>query len=1326
VSDQSRVIILEAAPLLVLAALYLSAAALLAATAARSRHFSPLGVGMFLLFLIVAGLAGAVGGLKLDDETFLDEIPSWAFLATAVVAAVPAVLVLARGKERKLLVAGGGATAEEEMGRRRAAEAVSRLSTALTRALGGREAADRLFDELESTFGIEKALIAIVDDEAGRAAGFAARGVEEDWWRGVTLDIEHDSGAIVTVARERTPYAVYDVATAPNINRPLAERVGAKSAAFVPLVSEGRITGVLVAASATRPRLFSSADLQVMQDLANETALALGRMRSDEALKAALDRERVVGDIARKVRSEIDLEKVLQVAVKEVAEAVGVARCFIRLGKPGDSMPILAEWHAPNVDAIGAASPRLPVLNLAAREGRTVAIGDIMTAPDLDDATLGGRDTLLNLGTRGVLATPIAVFGDGVGVFGMHRSEPTEWTESEIALAEAVAREIGLAIHTARLLRENTRRLDQQAALLKAAQVLTSDLRFGAVLRRLVDEVVRILGADAADCWIFDRERRMLRCHAVVGVPERNVGRELVPAGTFKQVIESGRPALKRDFAKTEVPPPSEDYTVFSEVIDAPITWLGEVRGVLGVCSREAGRFDSSDLEILDTFARLASLALHNAESFERHERQVQVQRGFYRVAEVLGSTLSLGETLDAFAQAACDALGGSAAFVLEPTGDEGSLAGSHGLPDTLHRALTEGLGEAAASFEAAAREERVIVSTSLADDDRFDEDLRTLLGKAGYRSLLSAPVAGPHGESDAVVVLFAEERTFSDDDLAVARHLTEAAKGALERSELFEAERRARGFSQRLAAVGGLLATKLEPEVALVEVAREAPALLGADAAVVRLLQHEELVVAAASGDGTKGLVNRRSSSADGVAGIVAQSRSPLAVSDARGTPRFGREDPLLEGAMMSVVSVPMIVQGGLYGVLSVYASRPRMWHEDEVQALIALAATASAALSTADLYQRVAEEKERSEAILAHIADGIVAIDRDGSIVLWNAMAEHITGVPAEEALGRRVVEVLQKELATSGADAPGQREISILRGGKEVWLSLTEAVMLDPAGSVAGRIFAFRDVSGERVVEQMKSDFIATVSHELRTPLTSIYGFAETLLRGDVDFSDAERETFLSYIASESERLIRIADDLLNVARLETGMLGLNVTSTDVGDVIEHVVTRLREQMDGRHTFAVEVHRGDLAVRADREKLRQVVANLVDNAIKFSPAGGQITFSARRRTDMAEVRVIDEGVGIPRADQQRIFTKFYRSDAASDAGVQGAGLGLFLVRGLLAAMGGRIWVESKEGEGSSFVFELPIAGTEPATTSEEQDEEVAPQPQPVRRTRQSSAPR
>jgi PAS domain S-box-containing protein len=1308
VDHEARVLLLESGPLLLLAGLYLALALVLAPALWRARRFSWVGFSVWVLLALAGGAALALGLVTLDDGDYLGGVHPAVVLSMILLGYLPPIAVLAQWRQRHLLVQAGARLrqAEEEASvRMREAEAISRLSTALSGTASGREAAAHLFDELQRVLDVEKALLASVEDEQ-RISGFAARGVDETWWRSVTLDVTKDVGAIVAVVRDRTPFAVFDVLAAPNINRNLAEAVGARSAAFVPLVSESRITGVLVVAS-TEPRLFSAADIELMVDLANETGLALGRTRSDEALEAALDRERLIAEISRRVRSELDVDSLLEVAVEELGRALGVARCFVRLGDPDGQLPIQAEWDAPGAQPIGGLAERLAVSNLAARERRTVALADILTASELDDPTLGGREALTDLGTRAVLVTPIQVFDRMIGVFGLHREEPGRWTDGEIALAEAAAREIGLAVHTARLLRQNERRAEEQGALLKAAQALTSDLRFEAVIQRLADELVQLFRADAADCWIFDDERRLLRCRAVTGLPERNVGRQIPPEGTFKEVVESGRPLLKRDFATTEKPRPSEDYQIFAEVLVAPITWLGEARGVLGVCSLDRGHFEAADLELLDTFARLASLALHNAESFEERERQAQVQRGFYRIAQVLGSTLSLSKTVDALAQAATETLGGSAAVVLAPRGDQLHVAGAHDLPEALAEELAGGLPDSASPFGAAAREERILTASSLADDDRFSEALRALLGKLGQKSLLCAPVAGPRGEKDVVVVFFDEAGAFSDEDLALARHLTGAARGAIERSELFESERRARTFSQRLADLGALLATKLDPAAAFGEVVREAPALLKAEAAVLRFLEDDDLVVRAAWGPATPGLVGARSSSAAGIAGAVAQSRAQFTVEDARGTPRFGREDPLLRNGMVSVIAVPMFAHGGnLNGVLAVYDRRVRLWREDEAQALAALATTAAAAFSSTELYARVTEEKERSEAILANIADGIVAVDRDGAIVLWNATAEHITGVPADEALGRRIVDVLQRELATEVREPRGERQVAFLRGDKEVWLSVTEAVMADAAGAVAGRIFAFRDISTERVVEQMKSDFVATVSHELRTPLTSIYGFAETLLRGDVQFSENERGTFLGYIASESERLIGIVDDLLNVARLETGTLGLSISRTDLGEVVNETVSKFAEHLDGDFTLDVEIPQGSVFVRADREKLTQIVMNLIDNAVKFSPQGGRIAVSARRRSDTAEFRVADEGIGIARADQQRIFTKFYRAEDASRHSPQGTGLGLFLARGLLAAMGGRIWVESTEGEGSTFVFELPVAkegSTEPARETE-----------------------
>ena len=237
---------------------------------------------------------------------------------------------------------------------------------------------------------------------------------------------------------------------------------------------------------------------------------------------------------------------------------------------------------------------------------------------------------------------------------------------------------------------------------------------------------------------------------------------------------------------------------------------------------------------------------------------------------------------------------------------------------------------------------------------------------------------------------------------------------------------------------------------------------------------------------------------------------------------------------------------------------------------------------------------EKERSVAILANIADGIVAVDRDGKVVLWNAAAEEITGVPqvgSDRAHDRAGVaapaRIGRRQRQTR------QRLVAIQRGGEEVWLSLSEAVMRDPLGTVAGRIFAFRDISADRMVEQVKSDFVAAVSHELRTPLTSIYGFAETLLRQDVPFGDEDRRIFLGYIASESERLTEIVDQLLNVARLDTGDLQVELGRIDVASVVSEIVGTVDESgaMNGHN---VEV---DLPARAacGRGRSREGAAGL-----------------------------------------------------------------------------------------------------------------------------------
>ncbi|HEY7148715.1 MAG TPA: GAF domain-containing protein [Gaiellaceae bacterium] len=1159
--------------------------------------------------------------------------------------------------------------------------AIASLSRALVRVKDKKAAARTLIDTCFSLLSVDFAAVALVDEDGRHAEGLLAvtSNGDVDWWPDVRLDFDNEPSGIASAVFEGAPVVVYDVSTSKQISPRLAERTAAKSAVFVPLVTEEKVPAVLVIATTDEPRVFTTDEQSLLQALAAEAALALDRARSADELADALERERLVASIGRKVRSELDLDAVLRVAVESTGVAAGVSRCFLRLGEPTSPMPIAAEWTAEGFVPIGKMAEQLSATNLAARERRTVAVGDVREEPKLQDPELGGIQALLDLDTLAVLGTPVLVFDRMIGVFGFHRPDPGDWSDAEIALAEAVARELGVAIHAAQLLQENTQRLEQQAALLKAAQVVTSELRLETVLQRLVVEVTKLLDADAADCYLFDADHSVLRCAAVYGLDP--------------ELVELEFPAERAIDDRFREPVPHPAYQGFAGAISAQMTWSGERRGVLGVATRDPERrFGEVESNLLETFAGLASLAVRNAASFEQSVRQARVQRGFYGIASALAEHLSQSATLDAVAHAANEALGGSFAAVLMPGARGLELAAAYRLPDELAASLAEATPSSARALTTAASERRMLSASSLDDDERFGEEWRRL---AGVRSLLAIPVDPPRREHGGlVVVFFAEQRSFTDDDLELGRRLAGAARAGLERSELYESEKTARALSQQLARTGSLLATELDPAAILEEVAEQAPALVGADACAIQLVHDDQLEVTAVGGTTVPAVAGAKFPATARPAGDVVQTRAPVVIADATDDPRVLADDPVLAAGHASYLGVPLVgVEQGLQGVLAVYSQRPRVWREEEVEALSALAGNASAVLSNAELYQRVAVERERSYAILSNIADGIVAVDREGEVVLWNEAAEAITGVPAAAAIGRTPVEVLQRELAAGDDDRLGERLLPIQRGGEEVWLSLTEAIMRDPVGSVSGRIFAFRDVSAERIVDQMKSAFVSTVSHQLRAPLTSIYGFAETLLRRDVLFGEAERETFLGYIASEAQRLTTIVDTLLTVARLEAGDLHVELAPTDLRAVVSEVVTTVEEgaAVNG-HKFVLHLPEGPLAASADPEKLGQILTNLLDNAVKFSPGGGTVTVEAHRRRGRVEVRVVDEGQGIPEGEREHIFSKFHRSETSGGPG--GAGLGLFIARGLVTAMGGRIWVDTAEGGGSSFAFDLPLA--------------------------------
>ena len=244
--------------------------------------------------------------------------------------------------------------------------------------------------------------------------------------------------------------------------------------------------------------------------------------------------------------------------------------------------------------------------------------------------------------------------------------------------------------------------------------------------------------------------------------------------------------------------------------------------------------------------------------------------------------------------------------------------------------------------------------------------------------------------------------------------------------------------------------------------------------------------------------------------------------------------------------------------------------------------------------------------------------------------------------------------------------------------------------------GTVYAFRDLTDVRRLEELKASFIATASHELRTPLAAVYGAAQTLLRHDFALDEGGRDRFVSLIADESERLGRIVNEILLASQLDAGRLDLAAEPFDAAELVERVIEATRAYAPPG--VSVEGRVGDELplVEADRDKVRQVLVNLVENAIKYSPDGGRVQVGVESQEENVLFLVRDEGLGIPSDEQSRVFEKFYRVDPQMTRGVGGTGLGLYICNELVSRMGGHIWLESKAGEGSTFLFELPAAAS------------------------------
>ena len=969
---------------------------------------------------------------------------------------------------------------------------------------------------------------------------------------------------------------------------------------------------------------------------------------------------------------------------------------------------------------------------------RVISLDEPIVASDISSAkwlTRAHKRAHAAEGTHAFLALPLKHRDEVIGTLVFYYRGRREFSDTELRSVTAVANLAAAAIGTAQIYAEQAQLAEDRRLIAEASELLASSIEYEKTLANVARLVVptfadwctvdmvaadgsiqrlTVAHVDAAKVDLANElaERLPIDPDATQGVPNviRTGQPELLPEITDELLVEA--------LAETpELLEPVRRLGLVSAMI-VPLLVRERVLGAISFFSAESGRrYTGDDLVSAFDLARRAAAAVDNARLYRdalQNERQV---RFLAQAGILLASSLDYDTTLANLARLTVPEVadwcivdvveGAQIRRVAVASGDADQQAALEQLrerypptwdsPQPAARALRDGAPVIFEAFEPGVLEQTV-----------FDPDHLELMQTLDPRSAVALPLVARGETLGAITFAWSRsDRRYGDQDLRLLEDLARRAALAVDNARLYERERAAGERLAFLAEASSTLASSLDYETTLTNVAQLvvprfadwcAVDTLDEDGAIRRLAvvhkDPEKRVWAYRSRDVHVPTIDEP----EGTGRVVRTGESALYrhVTDEllEGSTRDAEHLAVLKQlGMESAIVVPLKARGRMLGALMLVSADPdRLYDDDDLAFAEHIGRRSATAVDNALLFRR-SEERAHAALALAFVGDGVFLVDDEGVIRIWNAAAAAITGLAPEQMAGRRAAEAVPGWEAiearvplTEGSSAPRVETVPVEIDGAERWLSLSGVAF--PGGTV----YAFRDLTEERRVDRLKSEFVSTISHELRTPLAAIYGAALTLRREEPAL-EAQREGLLDVIAGEAERLASIVNDILWASRLESGTLHVAVESCDPVALVRTVVDAAQTHLPPNVTLALDVEPGVPPIAADPDKVRQVLTNLVDNAIKYSPDGGAVSVAMARNESMVSFEIRDTGLGIPAADQERIFEKFFRLDPELTRGVGGTGLGLYITRELVRRMDGRVGVESREGEGSTFTVELPV---------------------------------
>lgn len=781
-----------------------------------------------------------------------------------------------------------------------------------------------------------------------------------------------------------------------------------------------------------------------------------------------------------------------------------------------------------------------------------------------------------------------------------------------------------------------------------------------------------------------------------------------------------------------------------------------EILGYISVDKPRDGRAPTrTSVEVLELFAAQIALAIENSRLVESLRLQINTLNLFNELSRSITAKLDLPVVLNTVVQAVTNLLGYdfSTVFLQDQETERFVPRASSGYSLELLEGQTFGPDESL--IAQIAKTGMPIVMEEASEEPDF------VSGPVEIGSAIMAPLRAGGRTVGAVSADRKEAGDFTPTEVATFTAVADQVSVAVENARLFdevkrfseELEQRVEERTEELADALRDLRVERDRTNVLYRIASELVATLDIDRVLNKALSFIGEAVKANKGtivllDSETGYLYRRAaigtseevppggmrSSLDrdeGLIGWILKNVESVTLTDAQTDDRWlvREDDPSDEERTRSVLGVPIVSgEGRPVGAIFLHAYAVNAFTEADLRLVEAAAVQLGNAMNNAQLYRMLRQQAERlgsmlrtqqveaakSQSILEGIADGVMVADANGRIILFNAAAGRILSVTRSQALGRRLDEMLglygtmARDWLTQvnkWREHPKDYETGEFLAERLHLERRVVSVHLSPVISKGheflGTVSVFRDVTAEVEAERAKTEFVSTVSHELRTPMTAVKGYVDLLLMGATgDLSD-QQQHFLDIIKTNTDRLTTLVNDLLDISRIETGKIELEMEPLDMVSIIEQVALTIRPKAEekGLHVHAV-VPPALPKVFGDPDRVIQILTNLVGNAYKYTPTGGVVSVNAYVRDEMVHIAVADTGIGISAEDQRKIFERFFRVDDPLVHEEAGTGLGLSIAVSLVEMHGGEVMVESEAGEGSIFTFTLPLAEGEDAT--------------------------